>query len=62
MPPILVLIACLRAVDGVDLIGDEAQSVVGKTLQKPIGGWWLVGVDGFHQIHCVVSSTGVFPS
>ena len=41
-------------VDGVDLKGDEAASVLGKTFQKP-GGWSLVGIDGFHQIHCVVS-------
>ncbi|KAI0973470.1 hypothetical protein F4678DRAFT_426840, partial [Xylaria arbuscula] len=43
----------LLQVDGVDLIGDEATSIEGKTMQKPVGGWWLVGVDGFHQIHCL---------
>lgn len=26
---------------------------MGKTFQKPNGGWSLVGVDAFHQLHCV---------
>ncbi|KAK0625823.1 hypothetical protein B0T14DRAFT_405091, partial [Immersiella caudata] len=38
--------------EGVDLVGKEAESVVGKTYQKP-GGWWLTGVDAFHQLHCI---------
>ncbi|KAI7779588.1 hypothetical protein LA080_000700 [Diaporthe eres] len=42
----------LVEVDGVDLMGDEATSVVGTTFQKP-GSAWLVGVDGFHQLHCI---------
>lgn len=40
--------------DGVDLEGSEANAIRGKTIQKP-SGHWLVGVDGFHQIHCLVS-------
>lgn len=39
--------------NGVDLVGDEASSVAGTTFQKP-GGAWLVGVDAFHQLHCIV--------
>ncbi|KAI1157807.1 hypothetical protein F5B18DRAFT_657289 [Nemania serpens] len=39
----------LLEIDGIDLKGDEASSSMGKTFQKPNGGWWLVGVDGFHQ-------------
>ncbi|KAM4057532.1 hypothetical protein HRG_010741 [Hirsutella rhossiliensis] len=42
----------LLEVDGVDLIGAEASSVQGKTLKKD-SGHYLVGIDGFHQIHCL---------
>lgn len=49
----LVLTSVITA-DGVDLKGEEATTVTGKTLQKP-GGWWLVGVDVFHQLHCLVN-------
>jgi hypothetical protein len=37
-----------------DLIGDEAKTIVGTTYQKP-GGWWVQGVEVFHQLHCLVS-------
>ncbi|CAJ2510800.1 Uu.00g064250.m01.CDS01 [Anthostomella pinea] len=37
---------------GVDLLGDEAEGLEGKTYQKPEG-WWLTGADVFHQLHCV---------
>ena len=39
--------------DGVDLKDDEAREIRGKTIEKD-GGWWLVGIDVFHQIHCLV--------
>ncbi|KAL6903859.1 hypothetical protein GGI43DRAFT_381569 [Trichoderma evansii] len=42
----------LLEADGVDLEGSEAETIRGKTIQKP-SGHWLVGVDGFHQIHCL---------
>ncbi|KAI1119893.1 hypothetical protein F5Y10DRAFT_259444 [Nemania abortiva] len=37
---------------GVDLVGEEAKSVAGKTYQKP-GGWHLSGTHVFHQLHCL---------
>ncbi|KAK5635671.1 hypothetical protein RRF57_011383 [Xylaria bambusicola] len=39
---------------GVDLVGEEAKSVAGKTYQKP-GGWYLSGTHVFHQLHCLVT-------
>ena len=39
--------------EAVDLIGDEAESLVGKTYQKP-SGHYLTGMDLFHQLHCLV--------
>ncbi|KAI1330218.1 hypothetical protein F5Y16DRAFT_415673 [Xylariaceae sp. FL0255] len=38
--------------DEVDLAGDEASTVAHRTYQKP-GGWSMVGVDMFHQLHCL---------
>ncbi|KAH8805228.1 hypothetical protein F5884DRAFT_859837 [Xylogone sp. PMI_703] len=38
--------------EGVDLIEEEAKSVVGKTYQKS-GVWWQTGADVFHQLHCI---------
>ncbi|KAI3337574.1 hypothetical protein HD806DRAFT_477025 [Xylariaceae sp. AK1471] len=38
--------------EGVDLIGEEAKTIVGTTFQKP-GGWWVQGVEVFHQLHCL---------
>ncbi|KAH8427286.1 oxidase ustYa family protein [Aspergillus melleus] len=38
--------------DGVDLRGGEADTVRGTTYEKP-GGWSLVGIDVFHQLHCL---------
>jgi hypothetical protein len=38
----------------VDLIGEEAKTIVGTTYQKP-SGWWVLGVEVFHQLHCLVS-------
>lgn len=42
---------------GVDVTGNEAPSVVDKTWKKPAEGEdrWVVGVDGFHTLHCIVS-------
>jgi len=38
----------------VDLTGQEAASVVGKA--KAIGdGFYITGLDMFHQLHCLVS-------
>ncbi|KAJ5725091.1 uncharacterized protein N7483_006448 [Penicillium malachiteum] len=42
----------LYRVDGVDLRGTEADTIRGQTLTKP-GGWSIVGVDVFHQLHCL---------
>lgn len=39
--------------DGVDLRGEDANSVQGKTVEKP-GGWSIVSIDVFHQLHCLV--------
>lgn len=39
--------------DGVDLKGDEAGWIQGTTIEKP-GGWSIVSVDVFHQLHCLV--------
>ncbi|KAJ5614790.1 hypothetical protein N7528_008444 [Penicillium herquei] len=38
--------------DGVDLRGAEADSIRGHTFTKP-GGWSTVGIDVFHQLHCL---------
>ncbi|KAJ5186109.1 hypothetical protein N7491_006020 [Penicillium cf. griseofulvum] len=38
--------------DGVDLRGEDADSVQGKTFEKP-GGWSIVSIDVFHQLHCL---------
>ncbi|GFG19482.1 hypothetical protein IFM5058_10133 [Aspergillus udagawae] len=38
--------------DGVDLRGEEAKSIYGKTFEKP-GGWSIVSIDVFHQLHCL---------
>ncbi|KAI2787678.1 hypothetical protein POX_f08053 [Penicillium oxalicum] len=38
--------------DGVDLKGDEAGWIQGTTIEKP-GGWSIVSVDVFHQLHCL---------
>ncbi|KAK1141023.1 hypothetical protein N8T08_009596 [Aspergillus melleus] len=38
--------------DGVDLRGGEADMIRGPTYEKP-GGWSLVGIDVFHQLHCL---------
>ncbi|KAJ6127877.1 hypothetical protein N7471_009094 [Penicillium samsonianum] len=38
--------------DGVDLRGDEADTIRDQTFEKP-GGWSTVGIDVFHQIHCL---------
>lgn len=42
-----------ETVDGIDLRGVEAQTIRGKTFEKP-GGWSIVSLDVFHQIHCLV--------
>ncbi|KAJ9485798.1 hypothetical protein VN97_g7570 [Penicillium thymicola] len=42
----------LFRVDGVDLHGTEADTIRGQTFEKP-GGWSIVGVDVFHQLHCL---------
>ncbi|KZF23303.1 hypothetical protein L228DRAFT_267312 [Xylona heveae TC161] len=42
----------LFRVDGVDLRGVEAETIRGKTYEKP-GGWSIVGIDVFHQLHCL---------
>ncbi|KAJ2985145.1 hypothetical protein NUW58_g5692 [Xylaria curta] len=38
--------------EAMDLIGDEAKTIEGTTFQKP-GGWWVQGVEVFHQLHCL---------
>ncbi|KAJ5114124.1 hypothetical protein N7456_002658 [Penicillium angulare] len=42
----------LFKVDGVDLHGTEADTIRGQTFEKP-GGWSIVGIDVFHQLHCL---------
>ncbi|TEA06088.1 Oxidase ustYa [Colletotrichum sidae] len=36
----------------VDLKGEAAETVIGKTYQKPDGSWY-VGIEAFHQLHCL---------
>ncbi|CEJ81060.1 hypothetical protein VHEMI01211 [[Torrubiella] hemipterigena] len=36
----------------IDLKGKDAQTVIGKTYQKPDGSWY-VGIEAFHQLHCL---------
>ncbi|KAI0392419.1 hypothetical protein F5Y17DRAFT_459925 [Xylariaceae sp. FL0594] len=38
--------------EAMDLMGEEAKTIVGTTYQKP-GGWWVQGVEVFHQLHCL---------
>ena len=38
----------------VDLTGQEAASVIGKAKSLP-DGFYITGLDMFHQLHCVVS-------
>ncbi|KAI1173205.1 hypothetical protein F4777DRAFT_461754 [Nemania sp. FL0916] len=38
--------------EATDLMGNEAKTVVGTTFQKP-SGWWVEGVEVFHQLHCL---------
>jgi hypothetical protein len=38
----------------VDLTGDEATSVIGKAKALE-DGFYITGLDMFHQLHCVVS-------
>ncbi|KAJ6031699.1 hypothetical protein N7540_002431 [Penicillium herquei] len=42
----------LFRVDGVDLRGTEADTIRAHTFTKP-GGWSIVGIDVFHQLHCL---------
>ncbi|KAJ5279202.1 hypothetical protein N7478_004574 [Penicillium angulare] len=49
------------AADGVDLQGEEAKSIQGKTFEKP-GGWSIVSIDVFHQLHCLnLLRQGLYP-
>ena len=49
----LRILTDLTTADGVDLRGEDADSVQGKTFEKP-GGWSIVSIDVFHQLHCLV--------
>jgi hypothetical protein len=41
---------------GLDLEGEEANSVKNETFEEPLGNMWRTGLDLFHALHCVVST------
>jgi len=38
---------------GLDLEGEEANSVKNETFEEPLGNMWRTGLDLFHALHCV---------
>lgn len=41
----------------IDLEGEEAMAVKNKTFEEPLGNMWRTGLDVFHALHCVVSTS-----